>query len=206
MDLEPSVTPLETPVLPYLVAGLGNPGREYRKSRHNVGFMVMDVVSQALSVKLTRVQSRAVVGNGLYAGRKVILAKPVTFMNLSGQAVGSLVNYYKIPLAHLLVINDDLDLPLGTIRLRPGGGSAGQKGMASIIERLGTQDFPRLRVGIGRPPGKMETVDYVLQEFPKGDQELLQQVLDCARQAVCTFITDGLDKAMNEFNGPLIKD
>ena len=186
---------------PYLVVGLGNPGRDYRNSRHNVGFMVIDTLGKELPVSLTRVQSRAILGSGTYAGQRVILAKPLTFMNLSGQAVTALVNFYKVPLRHLLVINDDLDLPVGALRLRAGGGSAGQKGMISIIERLGTQDFPRLRVGIGRPPGKMDAADYVLHEFPKGELELVEQTLGRASQAVCAFIRDGLDKAMTNFNG-----
>ena len=186
---------------PYLVVGLGNPGREYRKSRHNVGFMVIDMLGKDLSINLTRVQSRAIFGSGSYAGRRVILAKPLTFMNLSGQAVNALVNFYKVPLQHLLVINDDLDLPVGALRLRAGGGSAGQKGMISIIERLGTQDFPRLRVGIGRPPGKLDAADFVLHEFPKGELELVEQTLARASQAACAFIRDGLEKAMTNFNG-----
>jgi PTH1 family peptidyl-tRNA hydrolase len=206
MVMDSTSVPIIQDNAPYLVAGLGNPGREYRSSRHNIGFMLIDVLSKDLSVNLTRVQSRAVVGGGFYTGNRVFLAKPVTYMNLSGQAVGALIKYYKIPLDHLLVVNDDLDLPLGTLRLRPGGGSAGQKGMASIIERLGTQEFPRLRLGIGRPPGRMEPADYVLQEFTKVEQALLQQVLDRARMAVCTFITGGLTKAMNDFNGSLDKE
>jgi len=186
---------------PYLVVGLGNPGREYRKSRHNVGFMVIDALGKDLAISLTRVQSRAIFGSGTCAGQRVILAKPLTFMNLSGQAVNALVNFYKVPIKHLLVINDDLDLPLGALRMRAGGGSAGQKGMISIIERLGTQDFPRLRVGIGRPPGKMDAADYVLHEFPTGEIELLEQMLARACQAACAFIRDGLDKTMTNYNG-----
>ena len=109
-----------------------------------------------------------------------MLAKPQTYMNLSGQATGALLRFYKIPLDNLLVAYDDVDLPLGTLRIRPGGGSAGQKGLASIIERLGTQEFPRLRVGINRPPGRMQAADYVLQDFPPGEQEALQSALERA--------------------------
>lgn len=197
-SLEP---PAEPENAPYLIVGLGNPGRDYRNTRHNLGFMVIDAVGKALSIGLTRSQSRALVGSGSLDRRKVILAKPITFMNLSGQAVSGLVKFYKVPLSHLLVVHDELDIPLGALRLRPDGGSAGNKGMLSIIDRLGTQVFPRMRVGIGRPPGKMDPVDFVLHEFSKADQDMLQQVLDRARQAVCTFISSGLETAMNQFNG-----
>ena len=124
-------------------------------------------------------------------------------MNLSGQAVSSLVRYYKVPLENLLVIHDDLDLPLGTLRLRPGGGSAGQKGLDSTIQQLGTQQFSRLRIGIGRPPGQMPAAAYVLQNFSGGDQELLKFVLSRATEAVIAFIENGLDYAMNQFNGAI---
>jgi PTH1 family peptidyl-tRNA hydrolase len=121
-------------------------------------------------------------------------------MNLSGQAIGALLRYYKVPLAHFMVAYDDVDLPLGTLRIRPAGGSAGQKGMISIIERLGTQDFPRLRIGIGRPPGRMDAADYVLQDFSAAEMEFLTPTLERAVDAVLTFLTEGLDAAMNKYN------
>lgn len=186
---------------PYLVIGLGNPGREYKGNRHNVGFMLLDRLAERLGVSFSRLEMKALVTKASWEGRKVVLAKPQTFMNLSGQAGGSLVKYYKIPLEHLLVAYDDVDLPLGTLRLRPGGGSAGQKGMASLIERLGTQEFPRLRIGIGRPPGRMEAADYVLQDFSASDQAVLKPTLDRAVEAAQVFITQGLQAAMNQFNG-----
>jgi PTH1 family peptidyl-tRNA hydrolase len=145
-------------------------------------------------------ESKALVTKGDYQGRRVVLAKPQTYMNLSGQAAKGLVNFYKIPLSNFLVAYDDVDLPLGTIRLRPGGGSAGQRGMASIIERLGTQEFPRLRVGIGRPPGRMEAAAYVLQDFSASEKALLAEALDRATQAIQVFIVEGLEAAMNRFN------
>lgn len=186
---------------PYLIAGLGNPGPEYRHNRHNVGFMLADRVAERLGVKFTRLESKALVTKGEHQGRRIVLAKPHTYMNLSGQAVGALVRFYKIPLANLLVAYDDVDLPLGTLRMRPGGGSAGQKGMASIIERLGTQDIPRLRLGIGRPPGRMEAADYVLQDFSAGEKEMLRMTLDRASEAALIFVVDGLEAAMNQYNG-----
>lgn len=190
----------------YLIVGLGNPGREYRETRHNIGFMALDAVSQALHAGLGRLQSRALVSSVTFNGYRLILAKPQTFMNLSGQAIASLMRFYKLQLGQLLVIHDDLDLPLGTLRLRPGGGSAGQRGLASTIQQLGTQDFPRLRLGIGRPPGQMDAADYVLQNFPSAERELLKQVLDRAVEAVQAFVQIGLDQAMNEFNGSLNKE
>ncbi len=186
---------------PFLIVGLGNPGREHRDTRHNIGFMVIDQLCKTLGVSMSRVQSRALVAAGTLEGQKIILAKPQTFMNLSGQAVGGLVRFYKTPLDRLLVAHDDLDLPLGTIRLRPGGSSAGQKGMESIIRQLGSQNFPRLRLGIGRPPGQMDPSAYVLQRFTRAEQDVLDQLLDRAAAAVRTFVREGLDAAMNQYNG-----
>jgi peptidyl-tRNA hydrolase, PTH1 family len=187
--------------LPYLIAGLGNPGPQYRYSRHNVGFMLLDRLAAHLQVKFTRLESKALVTKAEHQGQRLVLAKPQTFMNLSGQAVGSLARYYKIPTEHIMIAYDDVDLPLGTLRIRPDGGSAGQKGMASIIERLGTQEFPRLRLGIGRPPGRMDAADYVLQDFSKTEAEFLASILDRAVEAVLTFVNQGLDAAMNKYNG-----
>jgi len=187
--------------LPFLIVGLGNPGAGYRHNRHNIGFMLVDRVAERLGVKFSRLESKALLTKGEHQGRRVVLAKPQTFMNLSGQSVGGLVRFYKVPLANLLVAYDDVDLPLGTLRIRPDGGSAGQKGMSSIIDRLGTQEFPRLRLGIGRPPGRMEAADYVLQDFSPGEIELLRLTLDRAAEAALVFVAEGLEAAMNQFNG-----
>lgn len=190
----------------YLIAGFGNPGREYRNTRHNVGFKLIDSLVSEFNTKLTRVQFKAMIGSVDVDDVHVILAKPQTFMNLSGQAVASLIRFYKIPLDHVIVAHDDIDLPLGTIRIRPGGGSGGQKGLASTIEKLGTQDFPRMRIGIGRPSGSQDAAGYVLQEFSKGDEKILIDVLPTAVQAVRTFIKDGLETAMTRYNGTINKD
>lgn len=187
--------------LPFLIIGLGNPGAGYRHNRHNIGFMLVDRVAERLGVKFSRLESKALLTKGEHQGRRVVLAKPQTFMNLSGQSVGGLVRFYKAPLENLLVAYDDVDLPLGTLRIRPGGGSAGQKGMASIIDRLGTQEFPRLRLGVGRPPGRMEAADYVLQDFSSGEIELLRLTLDRAAEAALVFVAEGLETAMNQYNG-----
>ncbi len=190
----------------FLIIGLGNPGREYRSTRHNVGFMAVDGLCQAFAIRLARLQSKALVGTGNWNGRKIILAKPQAFMNLSGRPVSSLLRFYKIPLEQLLVVHDDIDLPVGTLRMRPGGGSAGQKGLGSIIAQLGTEAFPRLRIGIGRPPGQMDPADYVLEDFTSAEKELLPQVLSRAVEAAEDFIQYGLEHAMTAFNGTLQRE
>jgi PTH1 family peptidyl-tRNA hydrolase len=185
----------------YLIVGLGNPGREYRETRHNVGFMLLDRLTVKLKTRFTRLQSKALVASANYQERKIILAKPQTFMNLSGQSVQGLIHFYKLPLENLLIAHDDLDLPVGTIRIRPDGRSAGQKGMTSTIERLGTDEFPRLRLGIGRPPGQMQAPDYVLQDFSDAEMTDVSETLDRAVEAALTWVTDGLEAAMNRYNG-----
>jgi PTH1 family peptidyl-tRNA hydrolase len=185
----------------FLIVGLGNPGREYIHNRHNLGFMLIDRLAVRLDARGMKLQSKAIVTSALYQERKLILAKPQTYMNLSGQSVQGLAHFYRIPLTCLMVISDDIDLPLGTIRIRASGGAGGQRGMGSIIERLGSRDFPRLRLGIGRPPGRMEPADYVLQDFSREDQKLLPEILDRAEAAVFEFVLNGLNAAMNKYNG-----
>jgi PTH1 family peptidyl-tRNA hydrolase len=185
----------------YLLIGLGNPGREYRDSRHNVGFMLVDRITVRLNARGMKVQSKAIVITAAYEDRKLILAKPQTYMNLSGQSVQGLIHFYKLPLTNVLLAHDDLDIPFGTIRIRPGGGPGGQRGMASTIEQLGTKDFPRLRMGIGRPPGRMDPAAYVLQDFSREEMKILSEILDRAADAALEFVISGLDKAMNKYNG-----
>jgi peptidyl-tRNA hydrolase, PTH1 family len=187
----------------YLLIGLGNPGREYRDNRHNFGFMVIDRLIVRLNARGMKVQSKAIVTSATYEDRKLILAKPQTYMNLSGQSAQGLLNFYKLPIENMLVAHDDLDLPFGTIRIRPGGGPGGQRGMASTIEQLGTKDFPRLRLGIGRPPGRMDPAAYVLQNFSREEMKFLSEIVDRAADAALTFVLDGLNKAMNKYNGSI---
>jgi len=187
----------------FLIVGLGNPGREYKDNRHNVGFMLVDRLMVRFDARMSRLQAKALVASLTYEGKKLILAKPQTYMNLSGQSIQGLARFYKIPLENMIVAHDDLDLPFGTIRIRPGGGPGGQKGVASTIERLGSKDFPRLRIGIGRPPGRMDPAGYVLQNFSKADLTLLSEILDRAADAVLTFVIDGLNPAMNKYNGDI---
>ena len=185
----------------FLIVGLGNPGREYKDNRHNVGFMLIDRLTVRLDARMSRVQAKALVASVNHEGNKIILAKPQTYMNLSGQSIQGLARFYKLPLESMIVAHDDLDLPFGTIRIRPGGGPGGQRGVASTIERLGTKEFRRLRIGIGRPPGRMDPAAYVLQDFSKADQPLLSEILEHAADAALEFVINGLDSAMNKFNG-----
>ena len=192
-----------TPETSYLLLGLGNPGREYRDSRHNVGFMLVDRIAIRLNARGMKVQSKAITTTAMYDDRKLILAKPQTYMNLSGQSVQGLIHFYKLPLTNVLIAHDDLDIPFGTIRIRPGGGPGGQRGMASTIEQLGTKDFPRLRIGIGRPPGRMDPSAYVLQDFTREEMKFLSEIIDRAADAALEFVVNGLDKAMNKYNGSI---
>lgn len=191
---------------PYLIVGLGNPGREFRNNRHNIGFMLMDHLAKRYGETFSRIEARALVVKTKYIDTRLILAKPQTFMNNSGQSISSLIRFYKIPLDRLMIAYDDVDLPLGKLRIRSSGGSGGHRGMKSIIERLGTEDFPRLRIGIGRPPGRMEATDYVLKDFTKDEQLLLPEILDSSIDAILTFINSGIDNAMNQFNALLIDE
>ncbi|MFN2231693.1 MAG: aminoacyl-tRNA hydrolase [Anaerolineae bacterium] len=161
-----------------LIVGLGNPGREYAGNRHNVGFDCVDLLAEKHGIALSKSQHKARLGTGQVAGRQAILAEPQTYVNSSGEAVGAVARYYKVAPEDVLVIYDDLDLPQGTIRLRPGGSSGGHNGIKSIIEHLGTQAFPRVRIGIGRPPGRMEPKDYVLQDFSAAEREGMAEVYD----------------------------
>ena len=185
----------------FLIIGLGNPGREYRDNRHNFGFMLIDRLMIRLNARGMKLQSKAIVTDAPYNEHKLILAKPQTYMNLSGQSAQGLIHFYKLELSNVLIAHDDLDLPFGAIRMRPAGGPGGQKGLASTIEQLGTKDIPRLRLGIGRPPGKMDAAAYVLQDFSKDEMKELSSILDRAADAVQTFVNGGLDKAMNKYNG-----
>ncbi len=185
----------------YLIVGLGNPGREYEHTRHNIGFRCVDTLAAAHGLAFAKRQSKALIADGTIAGRKVLLAKPQTFMNLSGEAVQSLMTFYKIPLRHLLVISDDMDIPTGTLRIREKGSAGGQKGLKSIIEHVGTSEFARLRFGIGRPPGRMDPAAYVLQDFDKQDAMLVMETLDRVVKAVDTWLHYGIAMMMTRHNG-----
>ena len=189
--------------VPALIVGLGNPGSEYAGHRHNIGFQVVEALARSHGLAFSRQKRmKAYVAAGLIDGRSVVLAKPQTYMNLSGQAVGRLRRAHEIPLNQMLIVYDDLDLPLGRLRMRAEGGSGGHKGMRSIIEALGEQRFPRLRVGIDRPPGKTDPADYVLQPVGKIEACVLAQSVDRAVAAVECWLNEGIVAAMDNFNRP----
>lgn len=184
----------------FLIVGLGNPGRDYRANRHNVGFMCVDHLAGVWSVPLSKSQSKAIIATTKRQEIDLILAKPQTFMNKVGQSVGAMARFYKIDLTRLLVIYDDLDLPTGEVRMRPFGGSGGHRGMRSIIQNLGTSDFPRVRIGIGRPPGRMDPADYVLQNFGPEDKVLIDIALRHCQDCILRYLTDGIEAAMTYCN------
>jgi PTH1 family peptidyl-tRNA hydrolase len=189
----------------YLIVGLGNPGKQYASTRHNVGWMVLDELARRHNLSFDKTEKKALTASGFIGGRKVLLARPQTYMNLSGEAVRGLLDFYKIDLPNLLVISDDLDIPLGTLRLRQSGSAGGQGGLKNVIQHLGTNEFNRVRFGIGRPPGKMNPKDYVLQEF-KGDEAILaREVVDQAANAVEVWLQEGIHAAMTQFNGDVQK-
>ena len=181
-----------------LIVGLGNPGKAYTNSRHNVGFRCVDRFARLNHIPLTRRQQRAKVGTGVVAKTEVVVAKSRTFMNLSGEAVGRLVRRFGLPLEDLLVIHDDLDLPLGKVRIRQRGGSGGHKGIQSIIASLGSQDFPRIRVGIGRPDG--DEISYVLSDFTAAEKQVIEEAVATASDAIHCILTEGIEAAMNRCN------
>lgn len=188
----------------FIFVGLGNPGREYENTRHNIGFLVIKRLAERWNIDVTRYRFKSLSGDGRVGDNRIALVMPQTFMNNSGFAVGSFVKFYKLELSKLMIIHDDLDLPFGRIRLRKAGGSAGQKGMQSIINQLGHTNFPRLRVGIGRPPGRMDPVDYVLKKFKSKDEILLDQVLDTCADAIEVYLDKGIEKAMTQFNQSML--
>ncbi len=182
-----------------LIVGLGNPGEEYKNTRHNVGFMVVEELAQQLRVTRQKYIHNAVVTPARFHGEKLLIAKPLTFMNLSGKSVKHMMKANRITLPELIVVMDDLDLTPGVIRLRAQGGSGGHKGLQSIIDYLGTKDFARLRVGIGRPPYE-EAVDWVLTRFDQNEEEIMLPAIKQAVEALKIWHIFGINKAMNEYN------
>ena len=187
---------------PSVVVGLGNPGQTYARTRHNAGAQALERIASSWRIPLERRNRHALIGQGAIQGEAVALARLRCYMNESGEPVSYLVRRFGIPPQRLLVIYDDLDLPLGALRIRPGGGPGGHKGMASIIQALGTQDFPRLRLGIGRPPAGLDDVIYVLGAFTPPEEEVMRKVRERVVDAVRCILAQGLDAAMNRFNVP----
>ncbi len=186
----------------FLVVGLGNPGKQYELSRHNIGFRVIDRLSKDLNIPVSKSQSQALIGQGTLDGHKIFLAKPQTFMNLSGDSVQELAKWYKIDAGHLIVIYDDLDLEVGQIRIRLKGNSGGHKGVESIISGIGTTEFQRIRIGIGTPTRNVEedASDYVLAKIPAKESDTIDQAILAAAEAVPVIIKSGPEEAMNKYN------
>ena len=186
----------------HLIVGLGNPGAEYAQTRHNAGFMLVERLAGQWRADWTNERKfQARVARSERQGKRVLLCEPQTFMNLSGETVGELMNFYRLPLGQLLVAVDDADLPFGEIRLRPGGSSGGHHGLESIEQHLGSREFARLRIGIGRKDGARQITNYVLGRFEAADSGLLEKILERAANQVECWLAAGLQKAMSQFNG-----
>ncbi|MBR5740945.1 MAG: aminoacyl-tRNA hydrolase [Firmicutes bacterium] len=185
----------------YIIAGLGNPGKQYENTKHNVGFWAVDLLAEAHDIKIQRLKFKALVGEGDFSGQKVLLVKPQTYMNASGEAIRELVAFYKVPLDRLIVIYDDIDLEMGNLRIRAGGSAGTHNGMRSVVYQLGDDRFPRVRIGTGgaRHDGE-ELIGYVMGGFPKDKIEAVEQAIEKAAKAAETIVTEGVDKAMNLYN------
>ena len=183
-----------------LVVGLGNPGKKYAKTKHNVGFLVIDEIGEKVGIELNKKKFKGIYGEGAVNGGKLLLLKPETYMNLSGEAVSSIKNFYDIPTDNIIVVHDEMDLELGIIRIKSGGGSAGHKGIKSIISRIGSEDFKRVRIGIGKPIVKDEGADHVLKGFKGDEGKIIQDTIARAAEAVLCIMSEGLEKAMNKYN------
>lgn len=183
-----------------LIVGLGNPGRQYEETRHNVGFKVIDELSNQLHIPLDKAKFNGVFGQGMLNGEKVLLLKPLTYMNLSGESIRPLMDYYDILVEDILVVYDELDLPVGKIRLREKGSAGGHNGMKSIIQHLGTQEFKRIRIGINRPTNGMKIADYVLGRFPAEEMQDIKDAIHKSTEAAEKWVSTPFLQVMNEFN------
>lgn len=185
----------------YIIAGLGNPKKEYDNTRHNIGFAMIDALADKYNINVMDVKHRAVTGKGIINGQKVILAKPLTFMNLSGESIRQLVDYYKVDSeTELIIISDDISLPPGFIRVRKKGSAGGHNGLKNIIQHLGTEGFQRIRIGVGEKPKGYNLADYVLGHFSKEEQPLMKEGVEKAIGAAEMILSDDIDGAMNEYN------
>ena len=184
----------------YLIVGLGNPEQEYANTRHNMGFDVINKISKNYNIEVTKNKYEGLYGKGEIEGEKVILLKPQTYMNLSGQAVWKFVDYFKISPENIIIIFDDIDIEKGQIKIKKQGSGGSHKGMQSVIQMLGTEKIPRIRVGIGSPENKKNMVEYVITKIKKEEKELLEPGIEMATEAVKIIIKEGLDKAMNKYN------
>ena len=185
----------------FLIAGLGNPDKKYEKTRHNIGFDTVDALAEKYNISITEKKHKALCGSGVIEGVKVILAKPQTYMNLSGESIAEIVNFYKLdPESEMLIIFDDISLAPGNIRVRKKGSAGGHNGIKNIIANLGTDVFPRIKIGVGEKPKKYDLADYVLGHFSKEDRELMEEGYDRADHAVGMILNGEIEAAMNQYN------
>jgi PTH1 family peptidyl-tRNA hydrolase len=184
----------------FIIVGLGNPGKRYERTRHNVGFMTVDELAQRHSIAVNRLKWKALWGEGRIGEEKVLLLKPQTFMNLSGDAVVEFVRFYQLPLERLIVLVDDVDIAFGTIRIKAKGSAGSHNGMKSLIQRLGSENFPRIKLAIGNKPSYMDLADYVLGRFTESEEKTVQREIEEAANAAETILRNGIQEAMNAFN------
>ena len=185
----------------YVIAGLGNPGLRYARTRHNVGFCAVDVLADKYNIKVNAEKFKGLVGNGIIEGERVALVKPMTYMNLSGECVRAVMDFYKLEACSLIVIYDDIDLDPGRIRVRAKGSAGGHNGMKSIVQHMGTQEIARVRIGVGARPAQMDLADYVLSRFGPEEAEIVETAIGQAAQAAAVIVGEGVQAAMNRFNG-----
>lgn len=183
----------------FVIAGLGNPGKKYENTRHNMGFLVIDRLAEKNDIKVNKIKHKSLVGDGFISGQKALLVKPQTYMNLSGEAIREIVDYYDIDMEDLIVIYDDFDIELGYIRIRKKGSSGSHNGMKSIIQHIHSQDFPRVRIGIGNS-GKADWKDFVLGRMGSDEKKAIENAVEKAADAIMCILEKGIDKAMNEYN------
>ncbi len=183
----------------YVVVGLGNPGRKYSNTKHNIGFELIDYISREKGVRVSKLKHKALLGEFSYKGERVVLVKPQTYMNLSGDAVLSIVNYYKLPIENLIIVYDDVDIPLGNVRIRKSGSSGTHNGMKDIIYKLKDDGFPRVRIGIGKERN-MDLKNYVLSSYSKEEVPVMEEAVETAYKAILAFVEFGIDRAMNDYN------
>ncbi|MBE6036304.1 MAG: aminoacyl-tRNA hydrolase [Clostridiales bacterium] len=184
----------------YIIAGLGNPGREYENTKHNIGFITLDHLAEEHGIRIQKIKHKALVGEGYFSGQKVLLVKPQTYMNLSGESLREIMSFYKVPVENLIVVYDDIDLPMGGLRIRANGSAGTHNGMRSIVANLKSEGFPRVRVGIGGGDTHGDLAGYVLGGFSKEQKELMEEAVKKAAAAVTCMVTQGVDKAMNRYN------
>lgn len=185
----------------FIIIGLGNPGSRYDNTRHNVGFDAVDWLAGKYGIKVSKLKHRALIGDGTICGKRVLLVKPQTYMNLSGESVRDIVEWYKVPLGNIIIIYDDVDLPTGRLRVRPGGSSGTHNGMRSVIYQLQADNFPRIRIGIGKAPEGWELADYVLSKFNTEDRKAINECITEAADAAAVIVESGVTAAMNKYNG-----